>query len=317
MKRLTMRITRRGAQTCAAAASLLVLAGCGASTSSAGAADADAATFSAASMTPAGVTVVFQGSGAEVLSNGQVILPLDGYDALMANANDELIGHAATAIERACMSAKGLPLPASLEGLPLPAEPPSTVFYGVASEADAEQLGYRVPDESSDASPAPAPTVPANVSEAFSGSGGCEMKAFDQLEISRVQQGFTTIQGLRAEALEEASADKRLIAANAHWSACMKTAGYDYATPQDPPSDRSLLGRGLAIPKGDTLAPPSPAEKAVAEKDMACKESVDYIPTFATVVASYQRTLIQSNNVELRQTLAMWADALSIARSAA
>ncbi|REH46221.1 hypothetical protein BCF44_107354 [Kutzneria buriramensis] len=79
----------------------------------------------------------------------------------------------------------------------------------------------------------------------------------------------------------------------------MRTKGYAYPGPLAPARDRTLLGRGLPVPAGAELPPPSPAEKDAAVSDVRCKLTVGYLRTCAVAAAGYQRRLIEREGQRL------------------
>ncbi|TDT97434.1 hypothetical protein EDD99_5567 [Streptomyces sp. 846.5] len=264
---------------------------------------------------PTGVTVVYRNSGAEVLSNGSMILPLDGYNAYSDPAEERLVFEAATRVEQACMRAKGFALPTGYGGKYLPVLPPPLVFYGVASMADARQFGYRVPDRATAATA----QVSASVMAAFAGDaahpGGCAGQAYSHLAVAQAADAYATQQGLFSQALTAVRKDAGLRAADAAWSTCMKRSGLTYPDPLAPANDMTLLGRGLPTPKGAALPPPSTAEKHVAMTDVTCKDKVHYLATYADVLAAAQRRIIKENSALLHHVLAEWNDVLQRSNS--
>jgi hypothetical protein len=255
---------------------------------------------------PPGTTVTYRGGGLSLLSDGLMILPLDGYDAYAEFSNEELVYRAATSVEQSCMRTQGFALPAGYGGLFLPSGNPPLAQYGVASMAEAKEYGYRLPGSTVSS---PSPAVPQKVLEAFYGtknSAGCAGRAYTTLDIAASNDAYAYVQQLRSQALADVYSDKRVIAANTAWSACMASSGYHYANPLDPARDRGLLGRGLPVPRGASIPPPSPAEKAVAVADVTCKQRVGYLATFGRVTALYQERLISANSAKLQQALREW-----------
>lgn len=260
-----------------------------------------------------GATAAHRGSGFTLLSDGSMILPLDGYDAYAIGADERLVYRAATAVEQFCMRAKGVALPAGYGRRYLPAEVPSQALYGVADLRDAATYGYRIPGSDTPGSTAAGTRIPGKVPAAFYGSrngaGGCAQQAYTALHIAESQDAFEYVQSLRSQALAGVYQDSLMKAVTAQWSACMKAAGYHYPDPSAPPHDRTLLGRGLPLPEGATLPPPSPLEKKVAAIDVTCKQN-GYLRTFAQIAASRQQRLIAENARRLQQVLPQWRDVL-------
>ncbi|MEY9836330.1 hypothetical protein [Streptacidiphilus sp. EB103A] len=298
----------------ALAAVVLGLAGCARGTTGTG--TPAAAPPAATSAVAAAPSVVFRGGGAELLSDGSMVLPLDAYDGYDGTGNEELIYRAATAVEQRCMRARGLDLPNGYGGRFLPVNPPSLVYYGVADMADAKAFGYRMPEAAKATGTATPSSVPANVLAAFYGTGGCAHQAYDALQMSQADAAFGLVQQLRSRALTEVYSDARVTSADTRWSACMAAAGYRYTDPLAPGHDRSLLGRGLPVPAGAQLAPPSPAEKAAAETDVTCKQKTRYLQIFAEVTASHQQHLIDVDATQLQRARAQWSNVLRAARAA-
>ncbi|WP_042422650.1 hypothetical protein [Streptacidiphilus anmyonensis] len=259
---------------------------------------------------PAGVTVTYRADGGELLSDGSMILPLDAYDAYATASDEHAVFEAATHIEQSCMHAQGLTLPTGWGGNYLPTPAPPLIYYGVNTMTDARQFGYRMPGSAS--APSAQPEVPQTVVHAFN---GCAGKAYLMLDITQANDAGSTLENLRSHTLDQVFADPRLRDANAAWSTCMKAAGYDYPNPLAPQHDRSLLGRGLPVPKGATLPPPSPYEKHAAETDVTCKAKTDYLQTFTMLWAGYQRQAITKSTAQLGHVLSDWSTVLQLARA--
>jgi hypothetical protein len=255
---------------------------------------------------PAGDAVVFRTATATVLADGSMILPLDHYDAYATANAEQTVFEAATKLETACMRAAGTSLPQGYGGNFLPSEIPTIAVYGVSDIAEAEHFGYRLPGGSAGAAPA----VSTKTLSAFYGSkgssSGCAAQAAAGLDISQANEAWDLVQSLRLQTLSGTNGDPRIATANKAWSGCMTAAGYHYADPMQPTRDKSLLGRGLSVPHGALLPPPSPAEEAAAVTDVRCKQKVGYLDTFATVWAGYQEQAIRQNANGLVDALDEW-----------
>lgn len=242
--------------------------------------------------------VEFAAGGAVVRPDGSMTLPLDAY----ISADDEAtIVRAENVLAQKCMRSKGLELPKSLTLTTGPEPPAPYVLFGLIDMDSAKVYGYREPSPPAgpekDAPPA-RDEVTSSVEQAYFGNpgirnGGCEGEARTKLGGQDPKTLFMVVQQLRSETLSATYRDSRVMATVSQWSACMKQAGYDYKSPLAPGHDKSLLGRGLPIPAGATLPPPSPAEIAAAVTDITCKRRTQYLQTATLVSAAYEREIIK------------------------
>jgi hypothetical protein len=93
-----------------------------------------------------------------------------------------------------------------------------------------------------------------------------------------------------------------MLAADAKWSACMRSAGYDFDTPDDAAS--------AAWPEA-----PDEAELAVAKRDVACKQHVMWLETWRAAEAARQTLEARSNVSALKRIAAALADRDARARA--
>ncbi|GAA1940327.1 hypothetical protein [Kitasatospora viridis] len=258
--------------------------------------------------------VVYRDGNTELLADGSLVLPLDGYDAYAQPTDRTLLTDALTTVESTCMQAHGAHLPAGYATMDMPKPLPPLTYYGVTTTAQARTTAYRLPgtDDTRNTTQALATTADQN---AFYGNSGCAQAAHASLQLSRADNAFNTVQDLRSQALLSLIADPALKTANAAWSSCMKTAGYDYATPTGPGHDKSLLGKGLPTPPGSSLPPVSPDERTAAQTDVTCKQKTNYLQTYATLAAEHQNRLIEQNTQKLQQALHDWQTVLTTART--
>lgn len=105
------------------------------------------------------------------------------------------------------------------------------------------------------------------------------------------------INTLTDEATNATVADKRLTAATAEWSACMKSHGFDYTDP-------SATGQG-PWPRGQI---------ATAKADASCTEGTDLSGIYFAVQNGYEQELIQQNLPKLRSVKQSYDQALSRAQ---
>ncbi|MFC1421253.1 hypothetical protein [Streptacidiphilus cavernicola] len=91
--------------------------------------------------------------------------------------------------------------------------------------------------------------------------------------------------------------DPRMVDVNAKWSACMKSRGFDYASPWAAYLDPKWRTR----PKGSTTAPQlhTPLEVATAAADLACKQSTNLIGVAVAVETAYDDQYIRSHAAAL------------------
>lgn len=259
---------------------------------------------------------VYRSGGAQLLVDGNLLLPLDGYDLYAQNSDRKLLTDALTRVESRCMQAKGAALPAGFATMYLPNPMPPIAYYGVSTTAEATTYGYRLPDPTNATTPtADVPQHPTKDQDAFYGSSGCAQAAYRTLNLSQADAAFNVVQNLRSQALFSLLSDPRLKTANAQWSACMKTAGYTYPDPTAPGHDKSLLGKGLPVPPGAALPPVSPDERAAAESDVACKQKTRYLQTYTELAADHQDQLIAQNEQPLQQVMHEWNSVLASARA--
>ncbi|MGW3202716.1 hypothetical protein [Streptomyces sp. NPDC001135] len=248
--------------------------------------------------------VDFKGGGATVRPDGSMTLPLDAYVSVK---DERTIVRAENVLAERCMRDQGLKLPKALVLDDGPEPPAPYVVYGVMDMKAVKVYGYREP------SPEPKPAsgqgagdeIAPAVKRAYfddpkSGKLGCEGKARTKLGGKNPETLFMVVQQLRSQTLSATFRDSRVMATVSRWSACMKKAGYDYANPLAPAHDRNLLGKGLPVPKGATLPPPSPAEIAAAVTDVECKRKAQYVQTAALVSAAYEREIIEQRSKQLQ-----------------
>ncbi|MFF7748494.1 hypothetical protein ACFZCP_04400 [Streptomyces sp. NPDC007971] len=248
--------------------------------------------------------VDFKGGGAVVRPDGSMTLPLDAYVSVK---DENTIVRAENVLAQRCMRAGKLALPKALmpAGGPEPTAP--YVIYGVMDMKAVKVYGYREPfpeKKPTGGGPAPDGITPA-VKRAYfddpkTGRLGCEGKARRELGGKNPLTLFGLVQQLRSQTLDATFQDSRVVGAVSKWSACMKKSGYDYDNPLAPAHDRNLLGKGLPVPKGATLPPPSPAEIAAAVTDVECKRKAQYLQTVALVTAAYEREIIGQRAKQLQ-----------------
>jgi hypothetical protein len=168
--------------------------------------------------------------------------------------------------------------------------------YGVTDAQQAATYGYHVarpqnvpPAREPALSPAAAAVADGNRTDDYADlrvpDGGCvaEAKRLLSAGAPSVPNEYLA-QKLAMESFAQSKADSRVLAKFREWSACMKTAGYTYATPTDANDD-------VAFRSPD----PTAAEIAVAQADVRCKEQVGLISLWAAVETAYQTRAVERN----------------------
>jgi hypothetical protein len=244
---------------------------------------------------------------------GGIRLPLDSYLASAADVAD--LGTGYRALVRTCMAGYGYAFPPAEVSAPAPPGR-NDLRYGLADLAAAAARGYRH-------APAPArppqPDLPAPALAALNGdtgqsvvagrpvpAGGCTGQANRAIAAHDPPGADLTLpEQLAQESYLASRDDPRVTSAVGRWAACMRAAGYRYATPFDPPGDPAFRGA------------PNAAEISTATADVGCKRRTGLIGAWAAVEAEYQRGLIERNRAALeRAALALRAE-LATAHAAA
>ncbi|MBS2547439.1 hypothetical protein KGQ19_11205 [Catenulispora sp. NL8] len=120
--------------------------------------------------------------------------------------------------------------------------------------------------------------------------GGCEAEASTQLWGSPAGQDLKgedqIAQQIKADSFAQSQSDSRVVTAFAQWSACMKSAGYSYKTPNDAQNDARWSEKSA-----------SAEEISTARKDVACKKATGLPGTWLAVENEIERKAID-NNIE-------------------
>lgn len=180
--------------------------------------------------------------------------------------------------------------------------------YGLVNMNDALQYGYNNPltagdgaDDAAAAQPKSEAYYAVAYGEGPSGSyngveipeGGCDGAAQRTLNDGAAPVADPMFgQALVIRANDLAEQDSRMVAAFSAWSECMARSGYDYDDPWEANNDPAFDGPGATR-----------AEISVATADVACKEEVDLVDTWAAVEVAYQERLIEENSVVLAELL--------------
>ena len=184
--------------------------------------------------------------------------------------------------------------------------------YGLVNMNEALRYGYNNPlmaDEGADDTAAEQPKSEAyyavaygeGPSDTYNGveipEGGCHGAAQRTLDDGAAPVADPMFgQALVIRASNLAEQDSRVVAAFSAWSECMARSGYDYDDPSEANNDPAFDGPEV-----------TQVEISVAAADVACKEEVDLVDTWAAVEVAYQERMIEENSVVLAELLA-WLD---------
>lgn len=297
--------TRAVVAACAVAA--LLAGGCG------GPAPAAAPVLPTPTATPAHPTTV-----------GQLVFPVDAYQLTPLQAAQR--EYVTLRLAQRCMAPFGYAYPPGLTtGWVDRSVRAYTALrsrlFGVTDPAAAAAYGYHVPSWVS-GSPASGTRLPAAEQAVLSGStkshagrrvpaGGCQGQALDELHRAQVRHGASGPDGngggalagaIDQRAFASAQADKRVRAAYAAWSTCMRAYGYRYASPLDAVGD----------PRWNPAEPAAPAEKQTATRDVGCQRRVGLLGTEYAVMVGDENAAIARN----ARTLSAWRPDLAAERAA-
>ena len=238
----------------------------------------------------------------------QITLPLDAYELSLRDS--AAIDRAEYQQTKACMDQFGFafdvtPWDSWTAGIPesdLDAIPSHYRLFGLLDEAHAAQYGYHMPEtqppaEKEDSGLENSRDYANVLGAKFGGGayrgqqipdGGCIGQARQRIAGGGPAFDSSLPEQLTAEAWDRSDGDSRVISAYAHWSACMKDAGFDYRTPADANNDTRWSGEEA-----------TPAEIAVASADVACKKHTNLVGIRMAVTSAYQRVAIQAHVQEL------------------
>ncbi|MGH9272509.1 MAG: hypothetical protein ACRDZ2_14690 [Ilumatobacteraceae bacterium] len=197
----------------------------------------------------------------------------------------------------------------------LPA-PPTVDRYGRLDSSIVAVYGYGLPPEYS---PEPVQLYTGEESKEFltaihgDGAGGCMLFAADQVfgsfaEFSEAQDAISQFGGAAvAKALE----DPRYLKKVDDWSACMRTAGYDYSTFGE-------IIQHYAAPGAEPGQRASVEHVKAAQADLACRELTGVNDFFEQVVGAYQSDMLgQQERTVITQYDALWSVSVDRAESRA
>lgn len=178
--------------------------------------------------------------------------------------------------------------------------------YGITDETSARQRGYHpAPASPTAVNPTKGSTPvvtegyqtvatgegPSSINDKPVPDGGCNGEARRKIaegapKVDSEQLGDE----LEGQAFARMLQDSRIRAVFAAWSACMKSAGFDYADPMKAMSDPAFATDSATA-----------REIEVATKDVLCKRAVNLINIQAAVESAYQKRVIEANTEALGQ----------------
>ncbi|MDQ1582899.1 MAG: hypothetical protein QOF36_953, partial [Microbacteriaceae bacterium] len=267
-----------------------------------------AATSSAspsASVSPKAVPELAIGPVATITSGQGISLPADAYKASPANEN--LVLSAEYQAMKSCMARYGIAFDAPASTWTVPATNHDyDRLFGLINLAEAQKYGYHTGEtllSSGEAAPPSTPAADPNestpnylavamgdpsvpkVNGLAVPNGGCISEARSKLGDSSTAQ--TLYENAINYGLTQSDADSRVIDAFGSWSACMKNAGFSYATPRDAIDD----------PQWATAAP-SATELKVATSDVECKVATNLTGLRVAVAAAWQNQYISAHDAQ-------------------
>ncbi|NGO07511.1 hypothetical protein G5C60_07535 [Streptomyces sp. HC44] len=258
--------------------------------------------------------------------------PLAAYD--MSDDDGRTVGRARWTLAKECMDRLGFDSLKNLAVDPVPAWPerPSgtgvllaTVYasddfrYGIQDPEQAARYGYqaaqaeyerRYPEKKWTLSEHLALTGhfvgddPKTVHGHRIPKRGCLGEADRTIYGTNPQDRKDPVLDLESKSLRQGWRDPAWKKADKAWSACMRKAGYPYATPRaaenDPDRDRQELEERLADPQYDPTQP-SALDKKTAVADARCKRQTGYVRIVHAVDVRIQNQLVAKNRKKLEE----------------
>ncbi|MFD5074356.1 hypothetical protein [Streptomyces sp. NPDC058371] len=262
-------------------------------------------------------------------SDDPAFLPLDAYD--MPDDDVRTVGTARWTLAKECMDRLGFDGLKDLVTDPPPAWPQRpagtgvvlTVLYsddfryGVQDPQQAARYGYQAAQaEYERRSPKGKWTLPEYLALTgqFAGDDpktvhghlipkrGCLGEADRTIFGGYRQDRKDPVLDLETQSLRQGMEDPAWHKADKAWSACMRKAGYHYATHKDAETgsdrQREELEQRLKEPRRDHTEPSAP-EKKTATADARCKQRTDYVRTVHAIDVRIQNQLIAKNRTKL------------------
>jgi hypothetical protein len=236
------------------------------------------------------------GAAPVLLATADVRLPLDAYLPSIAETNR--LAQASRALLRRCMAEFGVDYDVVA---PAPVGPRTwnERRYGLT---DAAQVGYWPRDRAAPTRPrhrAQSAAVAALVTGTGAATvnhrrvptGGCAAEAYRRLTAHDPPGADRYLaQRLGSDSFFASRQDPAVRAATLAWSRCLHAAGYDYATPLDPPRDTRFQGPTA-----------TPLEISTARADVACKRQTNLAGIWYAAESARQTALVAANHTSLRR----------------
>lgn len=254
-----------------------------------------------ASTPPRAVPELAIGPAATITSGRDIALPVDTYKANPASQN--LVLKAEYSAMKSCMARYGVAFDAPAASWTVPATNHDyDRLFGLINLAEA-QYGYHTGEQvlaNGEAAPSSTPAADPNesapnylavamgdlavpkVKGLAVPKGGCITEARSKLGDASTAQAL--YESAVNYGLSQSDADSRVVAAFGSWSACMKNAGYSYATPMAAIDD----------PQWGTTTP-SEAEVKAATADVECKTATNLTGLRVSVAAAWQNQYISTH----------------------
>ncbi|MFF9623053.1 hypothetical protein [Streptomyces griseosporeus] len=255
--------------------------------------------------------------------------PLDAYD--LSEDEVDIVGRARWTLAKECMAGLGFGTLRDLDVDPVPDWPrrpaqagvyaavmvtSTDARYGVTDPAQAARYGYRAPAVAYErrhpqrtwtlaeylalAGPE-LPDDPKSVHGHRIPERGCLGQAQRRIYGEDPWGRKDPVWTLGSQSLTQARRDPAWKQAERAWSACMREAGFHYATPAEAQEGRDRLEDERAQATGPLDHDrPTTLEKRTAAADARCKQSSGYLRTVHAVDVRIQNTLVARHRDELR-----------------
>ncbi|WP_042433971.1 hypothetical protein [Streptacidiphilus anmyonensis] len=232
-------------------------------------------------------------------------LPVDAYE--LTSQQQALVQNARNSLTDACLRRFGLS--ADLPTVFRATMPPNAFRYGPVDLAQAADGYHWMKDQGRRQNPrlsADQTLSPVELG-VLNGKGAREVRGLPvpqggcaaEADRALAAGGGTTSEPVLAEQIDDSytksQSSPQVQRVFRQWSACMERHGYHYATPIGPSEDPHLLPEPSGPDPGA-----SSREIAVAQADVACKDSTGLVAVWSSVEATMQRQAIARHAAQLR-----------------
>jgi hypothetical protein len=238
--------------------------------------------------------------------HGEMILPIDNFTFTTDEAGRSIL--ATTLLTGECLHDHGYPFdPAAARAENAASARVSAMDvgeygnkrrYGVTDAAVAARYGYHLVSVASGVKSTVDRQNPHGLGDFPQGAAGaaklqavtdCQRAAEARIAGGGAVAEASVVAAISHDSFDRSLTDPAVVAAFAGWSACMKAKGYDLAGPDH------ITGVTVDSP----TVPP--AEVAMAEADVVCKQRSRVVETWFDSEATYQRQQIEQHAGELEQ----------------